>query len=552
MKVSQRGTLPVGEGAGCNQLESGCFPAKRTSLARCREGTRQLRVLLINSNRKVDFLAAPPLGVCYVAGAAEAAGHDVGVLDLCFAGSRVKAKIQREIRLFNPQVVGLSIRNIDNVNMLHPVEYLPEIVRIGDIIRRCTDAPLVVGGSGASLMPEEVFRRLKADYIVVSDGEETFVQLLRAVSEGKTPMGIPGVGMMIDGHFVLTSPRLSEFKGTTPDLGRWIDTRPYQQIGSSYNIQTKRGCRQRCIYCTYNQSLEGNALRLRSPVDVVDEIEEALIKYRPETFEFVDSVFNDPLEHSKEILEEIVRRPWSANFTAMGVHPRNLDDKYLDLMWRAGFRSFMITPESASDAVLKTYRKGFTADDVAKAAEAINKTAFAAWWFFMIGGPGETNETLQDSLDFTLTHLQKNGRQATHVAHFFVGVRLYPGTQLWEMALKQGFVDETTDPLQNQWYMSEDLDLDMAVEQMTRAASICPEIYLGFDERILVFSKVAALFFKTFRFPKPYWKYFTPVNKFGLWSGLRFMYRPPNISTMIRDSLRRQGYQGRLIQQAAT
>lgn len=511
-----------------------------------------MRVLLINSNRKVDFLAAPPLGICYVAGAAEAAGHEVRVVDLCFSGARVRGRIKDAIRSFAPQVIGLSVRNIDNVNMLHPVEYLPEIVKITDHVRRFSDACLVVGGSGASLMPEEVIRRLRADYIVVSDGEESFVRLLGALEKGESPVGIPGVGTLLDGRFQITAPQLSEFEGKTPELGRWIDTRPYQKIGSAYNIQTKRGCRQRCIYCTYNQSLEGNALRLRPPMEVVDEIEESLFKYRPETFEFVDSVFNDPRDHSVAILEEIVRRPWKANFTAMGVHPRNLDDKYLDLMWRAGFRSFMITPESASDRVLKAYRKGFTSDDVARAAEAINKTAFAAWWFFMIGGPGETNETLQESLDFALKHLLKSDRLATHVAHFFIGVRLYPGTKLWEIALEEGFVDATTNPLHNQWYMSEDLDLDRAVDQMTRAASICPEIYLGFDERILVFSRIAAVFFKMFRFPKPYWKYFAPVNRFGLWSGLRFMYRPPDIPFMIRDTLRRQGYQGRLIRQGAT
>ncbi|MDQ7784557.1 MAG: radical SAM protein [Desulfomonilaceae bacterium] len=510
-----------------------------------------MRILLINTNRKVDFLAAPPLGICYVAGAAEEAGHEVKVLDLCFAGAKIRRILRSTIASFDPQVVGLSVRNIDNVNMLHPVEYLHEIEEIRELVGRSSTAPVVVGGSGAGLMPERVFTRLQADYIVVSDGEVSFVRLLSAIERGESPKGIPGVGLTVDGRFHLTPPELYDFRGKTPDLGRWVDTRPYQQIGSSYNIQTKRGCRQQCIYCTYNQSLEGSTLRLRSPLEVVDEIEEALDKYRPETFEFVDSVFNDPLEHSIEILEEIIRRPWRANFTAMGVHPRNLDDAYLDLMWRAGFRSFMVTPESASEKMLRSYRKGFTARHVVKAAEAINKTAFATWWFFMIGGPGEDNETLQESLDFALRYLQKNGGPATHVAHYFVGVRLYPGTRLWDMALKQGFIDEQCDPLKNLWYVSEDLDLDRAVEQMTRAASICPEIYLGFDERILVFSKAAAIFFKMFGFPKPYWKYFTPVNRFGLWSGLRFMYRPPNISGMIRDSLRRQGYQGRLIQQPA-
>jgi radical SAM superfamily enzyme YgiQ (UPF0313 family) len=507
-----------------------------------------LRVLLVNGNTKVDFLAAPPLGLCYVAEATEAAGHDVRVLDLCFAGRNFRRKVRRTIREFDPQVVGLSIRNIDNVNMLHPVSYLPGILEIKDHIRQCTDVPLVIGGSGASLMPEHVMKLLRADYIVVSDGEESFVRLLQAIQSGAPSAGIPGVGMVVDGKFTLTPPCLLDFKSSRPDLGRWVDTRPYQKIGSAYNIQTKRGCRQRCIYCTYNQSLEGNRLRLRSPVDVVDEIEQAFFKYRPKTFEFVDSVFNDPLDHSAQILEEITRRTWKADFTAMGVHPRNLNDEYLDLMWKAGFRSFMITPESASEKMLRSYQKGFTVEDVVKAAEAINRTAFAAWWFFMIGGPGETNHTLKESLDFALNYLRKNRRPATHVAHYFLGVRIYPGTQLWDMALSQGFVHSMADPLQNVWYLSEDLDLELAVDQMTRAAAICPEIYLGFDERILVFSRAAALFFELFGFPRPYWRYFRSANRFGLTTGIRFMYRPPDIPGMIKDALRRQGYQGHLVQ----
>jgi hypothetical protein len=99
---------------------------------------------------------------------------------------------------------------------------------------------------------------------------------------------------------------------------------------------------------------------------------------------------------------------------------------------------------------------------------------------------------------------------------------------------------------------SEDLDLDRAVNQMTGAASICSEIYLGFDEKILVFSRAAALFFKIFNFSRPYWRYFPAANRLGLMTGLRFMYRPPDMSGLIRDCLRRQGYVGRLIQETVT
>jgi radical SAM superfamily enzyme YgiQ (UPF0313 family) len=506
-----------------------------------------VRVLLVNSNRKDDLLAAPPLGLCYVAAAAEAAGHEIRVLDLCFATRNVKETLRQVIETFRPEIVGISIRNIDNVNMLHPVAFVPEIVDIAGYIREVTAAPLVVGGSGASLMPEQILRSLPADFIVVSDGEDSFVRLLECMQGNEPPDTVPGVGFLKEGRFHLTPPRLVAFQGRFPDLGRWIDMKPYQRIGGSYNIQTKRGCRQHCIYCTYNQSLEGNKVRLRSPKEVVDEVEEALFKYHPKTFEFVDSVFNDSLDHSVAILEEIVRRPWKADFTAMGMHPTNLTKEYLDLMWRAGFRSFMITPESASAVMLKNYKKGFGRDDVVRAAEAINKTAFSAWWFFMIGGPGETNETLQESLDFAVERLQKKGRQVTNVAHFFIGVRLYPGTALWDTAIDQGFLAPDVNPLQTLWYLSEELDLDRAVDQMTRAASQCPEVYLGFDERVLVFSRIAVGILKVLGFPGPYWRYFRTANQFGLSTGIRFMYKPADMAGMLRAALRKQGYTGRLV-----
>jgi radical SAM superfamily enzyme YgiQ (UPF0313 family) len=509
-----------------------------------------VRVLLINSNRKDDLLAAPPLGLCYVATATEAAGHEVRVFDLCFSPKNGRDGLEESMRAFQPDVVGISIRNIDNVNMVHPVSYLPEIEELIRRIRRATSAPLVIGGSGASLMPREVLQFLAADFIVVSDGEVSFVQLLERLRTGEPPTDVPGVGLMIGNEFHLTPPSLTNFAGQRPDLGRWVDMKPYQNIGGSYNLQTKRGCLQKCIYCTYNQSLEGNKLRVRPAREVVDEIEEALFKYQPRTFELVDSVFNDNLEHSIEILEEIIRRPWKADFTAMGMHPQNLDAKYLDLMWRAGFRSFMITPESASDKMLRSYKKGFTRDDVVRAAEAINKTAFAAWWFFMIGGPGETNETLQESLDFGLQYLQRRGRPVSHVAHYFLGVRLYPGTRLWEMAVKEGFLARDVDPLKTLWYLSEELDLDRAVDQMTEAASQSPEVYLGFDERVLVFSRIAVTVLKALGFPGPYWRYFRAANRFGLTTGIRFMYKPADLAGTLREALKSQGYTGPLLQRA--
>lgn len=506
-----------------------------------------MKVLLINSNRKGDMLAAAPIGLCYVATAVEAVGHSVKVLDLCFSGKKIVSDTRNAIQSFKPEAIGVSVRNIDNVNMLHPISYLQDAVELINEIRRLTDCPIVLGGSAVSLAPEAILRLSKADYIVVSDGEEPFRALLECLESKKNPSQIPGVGSIINGCFHLTAPVLTEFNGQTPDIGRWVDTSPYQRIGAAYNIQTKRGCRRHCVYCTYNQSIEGVHLRLRDPIDVVDEIGDALKKYKPEMFEFVDSVFNDPIDHSKAILEEIARRPWKARFTSMGVHPRGLDKEYLDLMWKAGFRSLMITPESASDKMLTSYRKGFRKEDVTKAAEALNKTGFAVWWFFMIGGPGETNESLQESLDFVLNNLQKKRRAVTHIAQFFIGVRLYPGTDLWNVAQKEGFITWSTNPLDQVWYVSEELDLDKAVSQMFTAASMCPEIYLGFDERMLSFSKAIVPVCRLLRLKGPYWKYMRFGNVIGIKTGIRFIFKPPDTAGLMRRALLRQSYSGRLV-----
>jgi radical SAM superfamily enzyme YgiQ (UPF0313 family) len=503
-----------------------------------------VQVLLINSNLRNDVFSAPPVGICYVAQAAETNGHDVRVLDLCFRRNLGKA-IEDAIRDFSPDVVGVSLRNIDNVNMLHPVSYLKDASEIVGIVRRLTDAPLVLGGSGASLLPAEVRDLLGADYIVVADGEEPFVQLLAALEKGEPADAIPGVGFMKDGSFHLSRPRRNDFHRGNPDLGKWIDMRPYQKLGSSYNIQSRRGCRRHCVYCTYGQVLEGSRIRMRSPEDVVDEIEEALFKYEPESFEFVDSIFNDPVDHCVAILEEIVRRPWNARFTTMGMSPLGLDKELLALMWRAGFRWFWISPESASETMMENYGKGFTIHDLVQAAEAINRTRFTVLWCFLVGGPGETHETLAESLDFTLKYLKRTTRPPLHLASFYFGIRVYPGTRLWDIALRDGFISETSDPLDQLWYLSEGLDLELAIKQFKTAMFGCGEISMGYQEMFMDLSKVLAFVGRVFRLQKPYWPTIVRINDLFYKLGLHHVIPLPDLAGLIRSRLARQGYSGR-------
>ncbi len=505
-----------------------------------------MKILLINSNLRSDVFAAPPIGVCCVASAAQSAGHDVSVLDLTFSRSPMQ-EVARAVELFEPDLVGISIRNIDNCNLLHPVSYLEFPRQIVAFLKEKTELPIVLGGSGATLCPEHVLRTLNADYIVVSEGEQPFVRLLHAIEARKPVQDIPGVGSIVHGAFQLCPPDFSTAVFVPPNAGRWLDMKPYEKMGASHDIQSKRGCNQKCIYCTYGQLIEGTQSRLRPPLEVVDEIEEIVLRYKPKCIEFVDSVFNSPLDHCGQILEEIARRPWKVQFTAMGVIPRKLDAHFLDLMWRVGFRSFMVSPESGSPKMIRTYGKAFTLDDMINTAQVLKRTRFTVMWFFLIGGPGETNDTLQETLDFTLTYLRLTKRPPYNVANYFLGIRLYPGTALWAIALKEGFFKEDANPLDQIWYVSKDLDLHMAVKQLTKAASVCPEISLGFDEKYLSHSRIGAFVGRAFRIPRPFWRHIWGLNQLMLKFGLRSFQKPEDTVRDIRQRLISQGYTGSLV-----
>lgn len=495
-----------------------------------------MRVLLINTNTKADMLAAPPIGAACVATAAAAAGHDVRLLDLCFERDRDRA-IARHVASFHPEVVGLSIRNLDNVNLLRPVSYVDDARRVAEAVRALTTAPLVLGGSGTSICPREMLRALQADYVVAGDGESTFVALLEAIAARRPPQGIPGVWFSEGGTIRFTPPAFTDPSFGDPHLERWVDVAQYHRMSSSYTVQTKRGCCQHCTYCTYNQSLEGRTLRLRPPADVVGEIERAVVEHGVTEFEFVDSVFNEPIDHCREILERIVRSSWKARFTAMGMSPRHMDEPFLALLWEAGFRSFMMTPDSASEPVIRRYGKGFHAEDLASAATALGTTGFTVMWLFLVGGPGETHETIDETLEFIRRHLVRSTRPPNMFAYIFFGVRVYPGTSLWETAVREGLVAPDSDPLQSLWYVAPRLDLDRAVGQLVEASRRHPEVSLGFDERYLNLSSLLAGVGSVLPLAKPYWRHLPAFNRLLNQSGLRRMLRPRHLADQVRQVL---------------
>jgi radical SAM superfamily enzyme YgiQ (UPF0313 family) len=495
-----------------------------------------VRTLLINTNRETMPWPALPLGLCHVASATARAGHDVRFLDLTFARD-VKKAVHAAAREFSPDVVGLSVRNLDNCNFERPHFYL-EAIR-DEVVRTvrgaAPDARLVLGGSAVNVAPAHALAYLEADYACVGDGEAVFPALLTAWDRGAGEAGIPGVlaspalrpiaprGLPVldstrppaDGSRIDRGGQLEDLsENCWSEPWRWVDLPRYRRAGGPYSIQTKRGCALKCSYCVYNQ-IEGRTYRLRPAKDVCDELEVAVRQYGVTDIEFVDSTFNLPLAHARAVCEELASRRLPARLSTMGLNPAGITEDLLKHMRRAGFHSVMCTPESASNVTLKTLQKGYGKDKVIEAARLLRAAELPTYWFFLLGAPGETLATVRETLAFCEEHVRP-----TDVVLFSMGLRVYPGTPLERTCKERGWF-EADDPLFfPSWYLSPELDLTELYTLLVSAARAHPNWMVNAETVMTPFgARLLKGLLKTFGRDGPFWHHlpdvFRLVGRFG-------------------------------------
>ena len=406
------------------------------------------RVLLINPNTEQAPYPVAPLGLCLVAASLEPE-FEVVVLDGTFTGA---AGLAARIGEVNPDYIGIGIRNIDDV-VLGSERYYPEAIKRDFIasIRAITTAPIILGGPGFSLFPHALLTELGADFGVVGEGERRFKALLRAIENGADPTDIDGVivrdAPVSDGVVRLSSDAAGSLTLPFSSVDRYVDFAPYRVRGS-YPIQTKRGCALNCVYCAY-PLIEGRTYRLRSPADIVDEIASVSERLGAVTFEFVDSTFNVPLPHAVAICREIVERGLRVRLRSMGVNPRYITDELLEWMRRAGFAQIVASADTAAEETLARYGKGFSISQLRTAAALISKHGMPTMWSFIFGGPGETEATIEETFDFIDRYVNPDD-----MVHMTEGIRVYPGTPIFDIALREGLIRTTTPLLRPLFYVS--------------------------------------------------------------------------------------------------
>jgi anaerobic magnesium-protoporphyrin IX monomethyl ester cyclase len=459
-------------------------------------------VLLVSTNRERQPYPVVPNGLACVASALDAAGYQVRFVDLCFAKDAVESA-RRAAHSFRPDIVGVSVRNIDNSDSIALRHYTPEARDILRALRKAAPAAKVIaGGAAFGVAPEALFRDLEVDYAVAGDGERASVALVDALSSGDPIENLPGLVRDRNGTVVFTPPGEDADLDSLPRpaLHRWIDLARYQRHGATIPIQTKRGCVYKCVYCTY-RNVEGWGYRTRLPELVADEIAELKNKAGVRHFDFVDSTFNSPPGHALQVCEAITRRKLDVQLDTTNFTPAAASSELLRAMKTAGFRSLGITAESASDPVLEKLEKGFNAAKVREVAERVEKHGIKTLWIFLIGGPGETRQTLEETLAFAKWRLERGD-----AVYLTVGVRIYPGTTLHRIAIAEGVVPPTSTLLDPAFYFSSDLDFDTTVARLKRFAADHPRFMFSADSRSVVLpylTRAAAVL----HLPRPHWQY---------------------------------------------
>ncbi len=359
-----------------------------------------MRVLVISTNS----LPASPSGAAYIAGAAQREGHQVEIYE-CLFSSDVSRELTAQIERFVPQVVAISIRLVHGYlidknapfNTIH-VDLRPRVREVVAAVRQASRARIILGGPGFNYYAESWLEYLDLDYGIRGEADFSFPLYLRAVERGEDHPQVPGSILRQNGGFVKTPrDRPEPLDDTAMPAYELFDLERYRQNHISPAILTKRGCGFRCSYCPYS-SLEGTRYRLKSPARVVDEIEHVLRLKKPEMFTFCDNNFNVPRAHASEICAEIIRRGLDIHWGTGDLRPVGLMADFIRLLRDSGCTYVNLSIESGSDRMLKTMKRGYDRRQVEAALQAMEDAGIPYGASLMLGGPGETPETIEETL----------------------------------------------------------------------------------------------------------------------------------------------------------
>ena len=392
----------------------------------------------------------PPLGLAYIAGALKQAGLPYRVIDA--TGEALDAVSPYPDRS-DFMVQGLTLDEI--VARVHPDTTVigvscmfstlwPLTNRVARAVReKFPRALLVLGGEHGTAVPEHVLSASPFDVVVLGEGEETFVDLLRARATGR-PLGeVKGIAFRGEAGVVKTglSARRKDVDAIAPPdwdsfpIAEYIERHQINGInlGRSMPILGTRGCPFQCTFCS-NPGMWTQRWIARNPVLLADEMERYVNTYGVTNFDFQDLTAIVKRQWIVEFCRELIRRNLNVTWQMpSGTRAEVFDAEVADLLYRSGCRALAFAPESGSTDILKVIKKQVDLDHMLGAMRAAVRRGLKLSCFIVIGFPDDTPATLRQTLRL-IRRMAVLGVYDIAVSKFVP----YPGSELFRRLQREG------------------------------------------------------------------------------------------------------------------
>ncbi len=375
-----------------------------------------MRVLLINPYYPISETPSPPLGLAFLAAVLETAGIDVQILDLVVY-PYTKEHLAKILKTFDPHFVGATAVTM---NFNHAASVIRDVKALAPEILT------VMGGPHVTFCARETLETCpEIDFIVLGEGEETIVELVRAYQNGSPWDTIKGLAYQEQGRPVLTEPKepIQDIDSLPEPARHLIPLGRYLALGLPISMTTSRGCPFKCIFCV-GRKMVGARVRYRNPQKIVDELA-YLSTLGFHQINIADDLFTASKKHCLAVCDEIIRRQLKIQWTSFA-RVDTVSRPALERMKQAGCSAVSFGVESGSPEILTTIKKGITLDQVVHAVTMCNDIGVTPQASFILGLPGETLQTLQQTVAFA-GHLKSMG-----VLHGYHLLAPFPGTDVRE------------------------------------------------------------------------------------------------------------------------